>query len=131
VIPTFLKFSDLKANYLGDFDRSGQDAARSLEEKLTRFADGEGIEVIFETIAVTLDQIRTLGLSTRPPKRESAADKNWPHDFACELDAMEPDELRRLVESAINDHIDQDQLRILKIAEEDERRQLRMFCSNF
>ena len=43
--------------YLGDFDRAGQDAARSLEEKLIRFGDEAGIEVIFEQIAVTVEQI--------------------------------------------------------------------------
>jgi hypothetical protein len=32
-----------------------------------------------------------------PPKRNTIADKNWPHDFACELDAIPPDDLRELV----------------------------------
>jgi hypothetical protein len=45
---------------LFDFDRAGQDAARSLEEKLTRFAEEEGIEVIFEVLAVTEQQIDDL-----------------------------------------------------------------------
>src|SRR5262249_29192485 len=93
--------------YFGDFDRAGQDAARSLEEKLTRFADEGGIEVVFEQIAVNEEQITTLGLPTRTPKRKSPADKAWSHDFACELDAIEPDDLRDLVELAINDHLDQ------------------------
>ena len=113
--------------YLGDFDRSGQDAARSLEEKLTRFADEEGIEVEFETIAVNLDQITKLNLPTRKPKRETGADKNWPHDFACELDAIPPDAMRDFVEDAINQHLDQNQLAVLKVAEQSERMQLRMF----
>ena len=107
--------------YLGDFDRSGRDAALSLEEKLTRFADEDGIELVFETIAVDLDQITDLGLPTRPHKRLTAADKKWPHGFACELDAMPPDTLRNLVEAAINRHLDQDQLKILKVAEASER----------
>jgi hypothetical protein len=50
--------------YLGDFDRSGQDAADSLEEKLTRFADEEGT-VHFQQIAVTQSQIVTWKLPTR------------------------------------------------------------------
>ena len=83
-----------------DFDRSGQDAARAVEEKLTRFADEVGIEVIFETIGVTLDQIRTLRLPTRPHKRGKQADRRWPHAFACELDAIPPDDLRDLVEKS-------------------------------
>ncbi len=111
--------------YLGDFDRSGRDAAKSLEEKLTRFADDEGIEVVFENIAVTLDQIRVLGLPTRPHKRNSPADRAWPHAYACELDAIPPDNIRELVEQAISVHVDQDELDILKVAEESERDLLR------
>jgi len=107
--------------YLGDFDRAGQDAARSLEEKLTRFAGADGIPVCFETIAVTERQIRDYELPTRAPKRISPADRNWPHDRACELDAMAPDFLRAMVERAILQHIDQRELRILKVAEQSER----------
>jgi hypothetical protein len=107
--------------YLGDFDRAGQDASRTLEEKLRRFADDDGIEIIFETIAVTPEQISQWGLPTRKPKRESKADRNWPHDFACELDAIPPDDLRDLIETAINRHLSQRKLAILKVAEESER----------
>jgi hypothetical protein len=107
--------------YLGDFDRAGRDAARSLEEKLCRFADEEGIEIIFETLAVTEEQIAQWNLPTREPKRTSVADKNWPYDFACELDAIPPDDLRAVVEIAINRHLSQRKLKILKAAEESER----------
>jgi hypothetical protein len=107
--------------YLGDFDRAGRDAARSLEEKLCRFADEEGIEIIFETLAVTEGQIAQWNLPTREPKRTSVADKKWPYDFACELDAIPPDDLRAVVEVAINQHLSQRKLKILKAAEESER----------
>ena len=66
--------------YLGDFDRAGQDAASSLREKLERFADEEGIDLVFEQIAVTREQIADWNLPTREPKRKSAADRKWPHD---------------------------------------------------
>jgi hypothetical protein len=110
--------------YLGDYDRSGQDCARSLEEKLRRFAAEEGLTVVFETIAVTKKQIADLHLPTRPHKRESAADRKWPHLFACELDAIPPDYLRSLVENHINDHLDQCALEVMKVAEESERKLL-------
>ena len=113
--------------YLGDFDRAGEDAARALEEKLTRFADEVGICVCFEQIAVNVVQVYELGLPFREPKRVSAADKKWPQAIACELDAIPPDTLRELVEEAINRHLDQDRLAILKVAEESEREQLRAF----
>ena len=107
--------------YLGDFDRAGHDAARSLEEKLTRFGDEEGIEVYFSQEAINKWQIKLYGLPTRPHKRNTAADRNWPHDFACELDAMSPDDMRDLVESAINLHLDQDDFAAMKVAEASER----------
>jgi hypothetical protein len=114
--------------YLGDFDRSGQDAARSLEEKLTRFGEDDGIEVVFEQIAVNEEQITTLGLPTRTPKRKSPADKAWSHEFACELDAIEPDDLRDMVEQVINQHLDQAALEVLKVAERSERQILQAFA---
>jgi hypothetical protein len=111
--------------YLGDFDRAGQDAAHSLRRKLQAFAGEIDIEVIFNEVAVTEDQIHDLDLPTRPHKRKTAADRKWPYAFACELDAIPPDRIRDLVEEAINEHLPQDQLAILKIAEESERELLR------
>jgi hypothetical protein len=107
--------------YLGDFDRAGQDAAKSLREKLRRFANEEGIDLVFVQVAVTQEQIADWNLPTRAPKRKSDADKKWPHDFACELDAIPPDSLRAIVEACIDLHLPQDKLAVLKAAEESER----------
>jgi hypothetical protein len=117
--------------YLGDFDRSGQDAARTTQEKLTRFASGKGIEVHFALIAVTLDQISQLKLPTRPPKRKSGADKNWRYDFACEVDAIPPDSMRELVRKAIEMHMPADRLARLKVQEEQEREVFWGFYDNW
>ena len=83
--------------HLGDFDRSGVAAAEDLRKKLTSFAAEAGVTVHFTRLAVTPEQIAAWSLPTRAPKRESAADRRWPYDFACELDAIEPDRLRTLV----------------------------------
>jgi hypothetical protein len=107
--------------YLGDFDRAGRDAARSLRKKLGQFGAEKGIEVVFTDLAVTAEQVGGLGLPTRRPKRTTPADKQWPYDFACELDAIPPDILRWIVREAIERHLPADQLKILKIAEESER----------
>jgi len=115
---------------LFDFDRSGHDSARSLHEKLKRFAKKKGVTVVFEVIAVTEQQIRDLRLPTREPKRKSAADKKWPFAFACELDAIPPDYLRELVREAIERHLPADQFRILKIAEESERAVIRQLVAS-
>jgi len=119
---------DYYVYYFGDFDRSGRDAARSLKEKLQRFAEElpeSRCNVIFRQTAVTQEQIRSLRLPTRPHKRQSAADRVWPHHFACELDAIPPDILRALVRDCIERHLPRHQLEILKVAEESERALLR------
>jgi hypothetical protein len=113
--------------YLGDFDRAGRDAANTLKEKLQRFASEKGIKVMFKWIAVTPAQVKKYRLPTREPKRETKADQNWEYDYACELDAMEPDTMRDLVETAINRHLPQDQLAVLKVAEESEREFFKAF----
>jgi hypothetical protein len=99
----------------------------SLNEKLDRFARDLPFNIVFETLAVTEEQIAQLELSTRPHKRQSSADKLWPHDFACELDAIPADTLRAMVQDAIELHLPANQLAILKIAEESEREQLNAF----
>jgi hypothetical protein len=107
--------------YLGDFDRAGRDAARSLEEKLKRFAAGKRVKIFFRTVAVTKSQIAQWDLPTRQPKRNSPNDRSWPYTFCCELDAIPADRLRRIVEQAITRHLPQHQFQILKVAEESER----------
>jgi hypothetical protein len=115
---------DYHIYYFGDFDRSGQDAARALQEKLERFAATLPqcrCRVFFHLMAVTQEQITALHLPTRPHKRNTAADRAWPHDFACELDAVPPDLLRALVRDCIEQHLPRHQLEIKKVVEESER----------
>jgi hypothetical protein len=112
---------DLYVYALFDFDRSGQDAANALKEKLERFAKDKPFNVIFENLALTEEQIETFELPTRPPKRKTKADQRWPHDFACELDALPPDILRVLVQDAIERHLPPAQFETEKIAEASER----------
>src|SRR5262245_22107258 len=85
---------------------AGQDAANSLMEKLFRFHDEKPFyDISFDVLAVTEQQIREMGLSTREPKRKSPADRNWPHDFACELDAIPANVLRDMVRKCIEQHL--------------------------
>jgi hypothetical protein len=123
--------------YLGDFDRSGRDAATTLKEKLERFAAEKDVEVAFIHLAIEAEDIlefddsdkqvlvnvggQVRWLPTREPKRRSPADRLWPYPFACELDAIEADDLRAAVRWAIERHLPPDRLELLKIAEESER----------
>jgi hypothetical protein len=121
---------DYHVYYFGDFDRSGRDAGRSLQEKLERFSRTLRkccCQIFFHHMAITVEQIRELRLPTRPHKRTTAADRRWPHEFACELDAMPPDTLRALVRECIERHLPRHQLEVLKVAEESEREYLMQF----
>ena len=118
---------DYYVYYLGDFDRSGVDAARSLKEKLERFAEDK-FGIVFQQSAITPEMIDAYNLPIRPHKRNTAADRNWPYDYACELDALPPDVLREYVRWLIEQHLPSNQLAILQAAEESEREQLTMFA---
>ena len=122
---------DLFVIALYDFDRSGHDASRSLREKLERFGVEKGVGVYFIHLALTEQQARDWSLPTRPPKRQTAADKRWPHDFACELDAIPPDTLRELVRNAIDEFLPADELRRLKAIEAEERSSFRRFAETW
>jgi hypothetical protein len=118
---------DYYVYYLGDFDRAGQDAAKSLQEKLFRFFDENNnikpgqFAISFDVIAVTEQQVHEMGLSTREPKRNTTADRMWPYDFACELDAIDPDTIRAIVRTAIEKHLPRHQWEIEKVIEQSER----------
>ena len=111
--------------YLGDFDRAGVDAMQSLHSKLRAFADESGADMDFIGLGVTPEQVEEWNLPTREPKRQSAADKKWPHSFACELDAIPPNYLRGLVKEAISRYMPTEELLQLLIIEQREKQQFR------
>ncbi len=104
--------------HLGDFDPSGVNAGEKIEETLNDLAPEA--DITFERLAVTPLQIRTLKLPTRPTKTTDTRSKGF-GDISVELDAMEPDGLRDLVASAIEDHLPKRQFDVLKAAEDSER----------
>jgi hypothetical protein len=105
--------------YLGDHDPSGIDIARNVEARLREFAPDA--ELTFERIAVTREQIRRYALPTRPTKTTDSRIKSWKGGGSVEVDALEPDVLRDLVEGAIVRHVDQTALAATRVAEQSER----------
>ncbi len=104
--------------HLGDWDPSGQDAARHIEETLRELAPDA--EIYFERLAVTRRLIELFGLPSRPTKRSDTRSKNW-HGDSVELDAIHPEELRGIVRCNIEAHLSPEQFKVLKVAEESER----------
>jgi hypothetical protein len=104
--------------HLGDFDPSGVHAGDKIEETLRKMAPDA--EIFFERIAVTPAQIAEWDLPTRPTKKSDSRSKNF-GDISVELDAIDPNVLRDLVEETIERHLPAAQFEVLKAAEESER----------
>src|SRR5215831_6123612 len=90
--------------HLGDFDPSGVNAGEKIEEALRE-----------------QEQIADWDLPTRPTKASDTRAKAFGSTLSVELDAIEPNQLRALVQEAIELHLPVEQFEKLKAAEESER----------
>ncbi len=104
---------------LGDHDPSGVAAWDDIQRKLREFVDDD-IDVTFERIAVTPDQITELALPTRPTKQSDTRAAKFVGE-SVEVDAIPSSTLRDLVRDAIESWIDREALRLTRIAERSER----------
>ena len=104
--------------HLGDFDPSGVNAGEKIEATLREMAPDA--DITFRRLAVTPEQIVEWNLPTRPTKKSDTRSKNF-GEISVELDAIEPNRLRRLVQRAIERHLPTRRFKILKAAEESER----------
>jgi hypothetical protein len=114
--------------HFGDLDPSGVDAARDIEAKLRRYAPGAGIH--FERPAVTREQVEQWNLPTRPTKMTDTRAKKF-IGTSVELDAIPSHQLRKLVRECIERHVDQQQLKFLRAAEESERELLTKWAATY
>jgi hypothetical protein len=105
--------------HLGDYDPSGQDAARAIEETLREMAPEA--EIHFLRLAVTPWQITNLDLPTRPTKATDSRARGF-GNVSVELDAIPPNLLRAVVEAAVEAHLPPEQYAVLKVAEANEQR---------
>ena len=105
--------------HLGDFDPSGVNAGEKIEEMLRELAPDA--DIVFERIAVTEEQITDWDLPTRPTKASDTRAKTFSSALSVELDAIEPNQLRALVQETIERHLPAEQFEVLKAAEESER----------
>lgn len=106
---------------LGDHDPSGIAAWAHVQARLREFAPD--VDIHFERIAVTEEQIEELSLPTRPTKTSDTRSKNFRGE-SVEVDAIPTSILTRIVENAIVQHIDSTALEITRMAEESERQGL-------
>jgi hypothetical protein len=114
--------------HLGDFDPSGVNAGEKIEQTLRELAPRAAI--YFKRLAVLPEQIAAWDLPSRPTKASDSRARSFDSAESVELDAIEPGQLRHLVEIAINDHLPQEQLRVLQVAEQSERATLHDMIKN-
>jgi hypothetical protein len=110
--------------HFGDFDPSGVNAGEKIGETLNEMAPDA--DITFDRVAVTPEQIRDWNLPTRPTKQTDTRAKRF-GDISVELDAIEPDALRALVEDCIQEHLPPEEFRVLKAAEASEREMIAGF----
>ena len=105
--------------HLGDFDPSGVNAGEKIEETLRELAPDAEIYLRAHRGHARAD--RRIGIC-RParPKPSDTRAKGF-GAISVELDAIEPNQLRQLVQDAIEQHLPRDQFEVLKAAEESER----------
>jgi len=113
--------------YFGDHDPSGCDITRATEAGLREFAPDA--EIHFERVAVTLKQIQTLRLPTRPTKTSDSRNCGF-HGDSVEVDAIPSSHLREIVRLCIERHIDHDHLNRTRLVEAAERQTLERVLLN-
>jgi len=107
--------------YFGDYDPSGEDIPRAIEENLARM----GSAVAVERIALTPDQIAELGLPGVPAKETDSRSANWSGEGCVELDAVDPHTLQTMVRDAISEYFDEELYDELQQREVEERSEYR------
>ena len=110
--------------YLGDHDPSGVDIPRKVEAGVREYAPN--VDLHFERIAVTPEQISEFNLPTRPTKKSDSRSKRLAGE-SVEVDAIPAGVLRTIVNQKITAHIDDGALNVVTTAEESEREILTEF----
>lgn len=116
--------------YFGDYDPSGEDIPRSIQENMSRF----GLDIEVRRKALMRDQVIELNLPPAPAKLTDSRTANWDGLGQVELDAVKPELLKSMCEYAIREVFDMDLYSSLLIAQEREKteykRQVKEFVLN-
>lgn len=120
----YLRFSAAKESgktpiilYFGDYDPSGEDIPRSIQENLTKF----GVDVEVRRIALMEEQVIEWNLPPAPTKQTDTRAAKWEGLGQVELDAVKPERLQRMCQDAIDDIFDQELHAELDEQEKEER----------
>ena len=115
------KHEEVEILHIGDHDPSGVHICSSLDEDLQKFLKYYGGELTVTRLAVTPSQIEQMGLPTSPRK---STDKREFYGETTQAEAIPPRVLRQIVQSAIQERIDDDIFSDIKKEEQPLRDQI-------
>jgi hypothetical protein len=94
--------------HLADHDPSGLDMTRDLRERFRAYSAEFGFDVQVKRVALTFDQVQERDLIPNPTKIKDPRSTGYIErygDECWELDAIEPDELVEMVETAVSGEV--------------------------
>lgn len=103
--------------YFGDYDPSGEDIPRSLQEVIGKM----GIHVDLERMALLESQVIEWNLPPAPTKVTDTRSVNWDGIGQVELDAVEPRQLQEMAADSIKTYFDEDLWESLQAVEQEEK----------
>jgi hypothetical protein len=110
--------------YFGDFDPSGEDMVRSLEDRLTELG---AIHVEVKKCALNLEDVTLYNLPPDFAKKTDSRARGFIEkfgDLAVELDALPPAVLRARIQEEIENHVDMELFQQQKTIESEEKTRL-------
>jgi len=114
--------------HLGDFDPSGVSIFESVAADVKAFVMADRphglVEVQFERVGLTAQQVRDYALPTAPPKATDSRSKTW-SGGTCQLEALPPNVIAEILRAAIEKHIDWTQFNADLEAEDVDRLMIR------
>lgn len=116
---------DVTILHLGDHDPSGIDMTRDISERLSVFARGR-VEVV--RLALNMDQVEEYNPPPNPAKMTDSRFQGYSDiygDESWELDALSPDMIAGLIESAVIERVDVEVWDEAKVREEEAKDSLR------
>lgn len=103
--------------YFGDYDPSGEDIPRSIQENLKRM----GCYADVRRFALFREQVEEWNLPPAPAKETDSRTANWDGIGQVELDAVRPEQLKKMAQAAIDTVFDKTLHNDLLKQEEDEQ----------
>jgi hypothetical protein len=116
--------------HVGDFDPSGESIFESFTDDAAKFVEADRLmgtayqRLDARRVSLTAEQVARFQLPTAPPKSTDSRSARWDGQ-TCQLEALAPDVLARIVRGAVMDMLDPDALAEQKDAEQADRRELR------